>query len=72
VNITAIYYLQSVLQSGKALIISLGRGLFISGALAIVLPMLTGENGLWLALPIAEAIVFMMSAVMFRSRQTEE
>ena len=63
-NIVSIYYLQSVLQPGRALIISLGRGLIVSGFLACVLPPLLGENGLWLALPIAEGAMFVVSMTM--------
>lgn len=68
-NIVAIYYLQSVLQSGKALMISLGRGLIVSGFFACVLPLLMGETGLWLALPMAEGILFAVSVILLFSRQ---
>lgn len=68
-NIVSIYYMQSVLQSGKALIISLGRGLIVSGFLACILPLLIGETGLWLALPIAEGIIFAVSVILLLSQQ---
>lgn len=69
-NLVAIYYLQSVLQSGKALIISLGRGLVVSGLLACVLPLLIGETGLWLALPLAEGIIFVVSVALLLFQQS--
>ena len=69
VNITTIYYLQSVLKPGKALIISIGRGLIVSGSLALILPLIIGENGLWLALPIAEVVMFIVSIILLLSQQ---
>ena len=68
-NIVSIYYLQSVLQPGKALIISLGRGIVVSGVLALVLPAVMKETGLWLALPIAEGIMFVVSLSLLFAEQ---
>jgi Na+-driven multidrug efflux pump len=64
VSILCIYILQSTLQGGHAAILSLMRGLVLSGALILLLPLLFGLNGVMIAIVAAEAITAVTGLVM--------
>ncbi|MCQ2548270.1 MAG: multidrug transporter MatE [Clostridia bacterium] len=55
-NVFSTYYFQSILKPTVALIISLSRGLVVSGAAILILPALLGGNALWFAMTIAELV----------------
>ncbi len=55
-NIVLIGYMQSIEQSTRASIYSILRGFVIVIPCFILLPQLIGEIGMWLAIPVAEAI----------------
>ena len=57
VNIVITYYLQSTLHGRWSTAVSLLRGLFLSGAFILVFPLVFGLNGVWWAVPAAEALV---------------
>lgn len=59
-NIVNIGYMQSVEQSSLATLCTLLRGFIIVIPSFILLPRLIGDNGLWLAIPVAEAITFII------------
>lgn len=63
VNIQATYYLQSVMRTKWSNILSLLRGLIISGALCYLLPLLWGIDGIWWAMVIAEFVVVIFSII---------
>ena len=46
-NIFSTYYFQAILQPKAAFIVSVARGLVISGALILMLPLLAGADSLW-------------------------
>jgi MATE efflux family protein len=48
-NIFSTYYFQAILQPKAAFIVSVARGLVISGALILMLPLLAGADSLWYA-----------------------
>ncbi|WP_053956381.1 MATE family efflux transporter [Inediibacterium massiliense] len=56
-NIYSTYYFQSVMQPRISFIISLSRGIIISGALILLLPVFLGGNALWMAMPVTELVV---------------
>lgn len=56
-NIFSTYYFQAVMQSKSAFLVSVGRGLVISGVLIYLLPAAAGADRIWWAMPITEAIV---------------
>ena len=62
-NVTATYYLQSVLRARQATAISLLRGIAVSGVLILLLPALFGVTGIWYAMPLAELIVCLISVL---------
>lgn len=56
-NIFSTYYFQAILKPKAAFIVSVSRGLLISGLLIIALPVLAGADFLWLAMPVTELLV---------------
>ena len=58
-NIFSTYYFQAIMKPKAAFIVSVGRGLAVSGILILILPVLTGVNSLWLAMPVTELLVML-------------
>lgn len=56
-NIFSTYYFQAILQPKASFIVSVARGLVISGVLILALPVVSGADSLWLAMPITEFVV---------------
>ncbi len=56
-NVFSTYYFQSVMKPGISFIISLSRGVLISGALIMLLPVFFGSDALWAAMPVTELVV---------------
>ena len=54
-NVFSTYYFQAMLRPGTSIIISVSRGIVISGALIMILPLILGSNSVWFAMPISEA-----------------
>ena len=55
-NIFSTYYFQSIMKPKAAFIVSVFRGLVISGALLLILPLIDADM-IWLAMPITELIM---------------
>ena len=56
-NIFSTYYFQALMQPKAAFIVSVARGLVVSGIMIYLLPVVAGADALWFAMPITEAIV---------------
>jgi putative MATE family efflux protein len=56
-NIFSTYYFQSVMKPKAAFVVSVARGLVISGILILLLPRFFSADSIWLTMPITEAIV---------------
>ncbi len=69
-NIFSTYYFQAIMKPKAAFIVSVARGLVISGALIIILPLIFNANILWFAMPITELIVLIYSAIMMKKYTT--
>ena len=65
-NIFSTYYFQAILQPKASFIVSVSRGLVISGLLILALPVAAGPNALWLAMPITELVVAVYVAASIR------
>lgn len=65
-NIFSTYYFQAVMRPGTAFIVSVARGLVISGALILLLPLFFSPGSLWLAMPITELVVMLYAAAAIR------
>ena len=69
-NIFSTYYFQAIMKPSAAFIVSVARGLVISGILILLLPILTGADSLWFAMPVTELLVTIY-AVMAIHRYTK-
>ena len=58
-NIFSTYYYQSIMNPKKAFVISVARGLIISGTLILILPVLFEPNAIWCAMTITEALTML-------------
>lgn len=56
-NIFVTYYFQAIMQARVSMVASMARGVFISGALIILIPLLAGANSIWYAMLITEILV---------------
>lgn len=56
-NIFSTYYFQSVMKAGTSFLISVLRGLIISGIMIYLLPAVIGGNSIWFAMLITEVVV---------------
>ncbi len=56
-NVFSTYYFQALMQPQTAFIVSVFRGMLISGALILILPLLAGPDSIWLAMPITELLI---------------
>jgi len=61
-NIFSTYYFQAIMKPGTAFVVSVARGLVISGILIMILPIINGAGSLWLSMPITELIVMFCAA----------
>ncbi len=61
-NIFSTYYFQAIMKPKAAFVVSVARGLVISGVLILLLPRLAGADALWLAMPVTELLVLFYAA----------
>ena len=55
-NIYMTYYFQAVLRPKTSLTVSIMRGIVVSGALILILPIIAGVDSIWFAMPITEFV----------------
>lgn len=65
-NIFSTYYFQSILRPRAAFIVSVARGLVISGALILALPAVAGPDAIWFAMPVTELLTAVYTALAIR------
>ena len=65
-NIFSTYYFQSILRPRAAFIVSVARGLVISGALILALPAVDGPDAIWFAMPVTELLTAVYTALAIR------
>lgn len=65
-NIFSTYYFQAIMKPRAAFIVSVTRGMVISGILIFLLPVLAGADSIWFAMPITEFVVMIYAAVTMR------
>lgn len=65
-SIFSTYYFQAILKPGAAFFVSVARGLFISGALILLLPAVLGPASIWWAMPVTELLVTCCAAAAMR------
>ena len=66
-NIFSTYYFQAILRPQAAFVVSVARGLVISGVLILVLPAVFGADSIWLSMPVTELLTAGYAARKIRS-----
>ncbi len=61
-NIFSTYYFQAIMKPRAAFIVSVARGLVISGILIKILPSIVSADAIWFAMPITELAVMVYAA----------
>lgn len=56
-NIFSTYYFQALMKPSASFVVSVSRGVIISGILIILLPVFAGGSAIWFTMPITELIV---------------
>lgn len=57
-NIYSTYYFQATMKAGISMIISIARGIVLSGILIMVLPQFFPADSIWISMPVTELIIF--------------
>ncbi len=65
-NIFSTYYFQAIMKPKAAFVVSVARGLAISGILILLLPALVSADAIWVAMPVTELLVMLYAASMIR------
>ncbi|MGN0575490.1 MAG: MATE family efflux transporter [Ruminococcus sp.] len=63
-NIFPTYYFQALMKPTAAFLISVTRGLVLSGILIFILPVIAGTNAIWFAMPITELVIAVFVVVL--------
>ena len=69
-NIFSTYYFQSLMKPISSFLVSISRGMIVSGILILILPALAGADALWFAMPITELLVAVF-VILFMIRYTK-
>lgn len=64
-NIFSTYYFQAVIKPKTAFVVSVMRGLVISGALIILLPLIS-PSAIWLSMPVTEVLTMIYVVIQMR------
>lgn len=70
-NIFSTYYFQAISQPAASFVVSVARGLVISGLLILFLPMMFRADAIWLGMPITEFLVAIYVAIRIRRATAE-
>ena len=65
-NIFSTYYFQAIMKPKAAFVVSVARGLVISGILIMILPISVSADAVWFAMPITESAVMIYAAAAIR------
>lgn len=57
VTVLATYHLQSIMHGRMSMLVAISRSMVVSGLLLLVMPMVMGLQGVWLAMPVSETLV---------------
>ena len=70
-NIFSTYYFQAVMKPQAAFVVSISRGLVISGILILLLPATAGADSIWLVMPFTELVtaVYVVSMIVRYTRR---
>ena len=71
-TVLATYYLQSVMQDRRSMLIAVLRSAVVSGALLLLLPLMLDINGVWLAMPLSELLVAALALFFLYGRRARQ
>lgn len=63
-NVFSTYYFQSLMKPAASFLVSVARGLVVSGLLICTLPAVFGAGSMWFAMPVTETVVSVFVAVL--------
>ncbi len=66
-NIYSTYYFQAIMKPKTAFVVSVMRGLVISGALILILPLVFAPSSLWWSMPLTEALTIIYVIVKMKA-----
>ena len=66
VNVFSTYYFQSVLRPKASFLVSIARGLVVSGVLILALPAIFAPDAIWWAMPLTELVTSIYAAFAMR------
>lgn len=66
-NIFSTYYFQALMQAKAAFVVSVARGLVISGLCIVLLPKLVSADAIWFTMPITEFVIILYALTRTRS-----
>lgn len=72
ITVLSTYYLQSIMRGKMSTLISILRSVVVSGALIYLLPLFFDIAGVWIAMPISEAIVAVVALGYIYRQNTEK
>ena len=61
-NIFSTYYFQALMKPAAAFVVSVGRGLVVSGLMIMLLPRMVSPDAIWFAMPITEVVILIYAA----------
>lgn len=70
-NVIASAYFTSLGDGGTSLLISALRSLVLVSVFVLVLPLILGDTGIWVAVPLTEAVTFAVSRLHLRKSRME-
>lgn len=70
-NIFSTYYFQALMKPKAAFLVSVSRGMVISGLLILSLPVLLQPDALWMAMPVTELVVAVFVVARMRNYTKE-
>ena len=70
-NIFTSYFFQSIMRSKTSTMLSISRGLLVSGIIILCLPLISGGNAIWWTMPITEVVISILSVILLKKVSAE-
>ena len=67
-NVYSTYYFQATMRAKTSMFISISRGILISGALILILPVTLDANTIWWSMPVTELLVAVFAGAMMAKK----
>ena len=67
-NVYSTYYFQATMRAKTSMFVSVARGILISGALILIIPVTLGADMIWWAMPVTELVVAVFAGAMMAKK----